>query len=798
MAVRVSLAWIGDLLGGAQLDGARVAEILTAAGIEVESVTKRGGFSGVIVAEVRGKRPHPDAQKLTLVDVFDGSAVTQVVCGAPNVPDVGWKVLWARPGAKVPMGEGGALVELAPKLVRGIESPGMLCAEDELGLGESHAGILCIPPSDALPPGTDAASALGLPDEILELGVTPNRPDCLGHVGVAREVAAGKGLSFHAPTAAQADSGDALTIRIEDTQGCSRYHATILEGITVGPSPLADQLALAALGVRAISNVVDVTNLVMLEHGQPIHAFDLDKLPGASIVVRRAREAETLETLDGVTRALVSTDLVICDGNDRAIALAGVMGGKATEVTASTTRVLLEVASFEPSAIRATAKRLALQSEASHRFERGVDPGAVAVVARSAAHRLSAFGARVTAARDAIARTTEPLALELRAQRTRLVTGLAIDAQRQGQHLASIGLGVLFDGDTLRVTVPTFRPDLTREIDLVEEVLRLEGYDKVPLTIPGLRSAPPELKHRLADRARDLLNALGFDEAITYAFVSPRDLATLELAAPRDRLVRIANPLREEQSAMRTSLVTGLVRAAARNVAHGVADVRLFEVGHTFVPQALTSDLPVEQRHVAAIWIGARDGWLKPGEPVDYFDLRGVVDELARGLQHTFEVAASSEPWLHPGVQGALALPDGTVVGWLGELHPRVAAALGLEARALVFELSLSALPSAKVPLVRDVPRFPAASRDASFLVEVERSAAEIARAVWALSIPLLVEVAPREDYRDPAHVPEGHKSMLWSFTYRAPDRTLTDADVNKAHEQLLVALSTQLKARLR
>ncbi|MEO6951319.1 MAG: phenylalanine--tRNA ligase subunit beta [Polyangia bacterium] len=796
--MRVSLKWLGDLLGGARLDGARVAEILTAAGIEVESVTKRGAFSGVVVAEVRGKKPHPDAQKLTLVDVFDGSTVTQVVCGAPNVPEVGWKVLWARPGAKVPMGEGGALVELAPKLVRGIESPGMLCAEDELGLGESHAGILCIAPSDALAPGTDAASALGFPDEILELGVTPNRPDCLGHVGVAREVAAGKGVAFHAPVDGQGDAGTAPTIRIEDPEGCSRYHATVLEGLTVGPSPLADQLRLAALGVRPISNVVDVTNLAMLEHGQPLHAFDLDTLPGATIIVRRARAGETLETLDGVVRDLVPTDLLICDGNDRVIALAGVMGGKATEVTASTKRVLLEVASFAPSAIRATAKRLGLSSEASHRFERGVDPNTVAVVARSAAHRLAAFGARVTAARDEVARPIAPVQLELRAQRTRLITGLVLDAQRQAQHLSSIGLGVKLDGDTLHVTVPTFRPDLTREIDLVEEVLRLEGYDRVPLTIPGLRAAPPELKHRLADRARDLLNALGFDEAITYAFVSPRDLAALALSAPRDRIVRIANPLREEQSAMRTSLVTGLVRAAARNVAHGVSDVRLFEVGHTFVPLASANELPLEQRHVAAIWLGTRDGWLKPGEPVDYFDLRGVVDELARGLQHTFEVVASSQPWLHPGVQGALALDDGTVVGWLGELHPRVAAALGLETRALVFELSLSALPSAKVPLVRDVPRFPAVSRDASFLIETERSSAEIARAISALSIPLLVEAAPREDYRDPTHVPVGHKSMLWSFTYRATDRTLTDAEVKNAHEQLVIALRAQLGARLR
>ena len=745
-----------------------------------------------------GRSPHPNANKLTLVDVFDGATTTQVVCGAPNVPEVGWKVLWARPGALLPMGEGGAHVTARGEDRSRRRCLRACCAQRTSSVsGSRHAGIITIAPSDPLRGrGRRREGKLGFPDEILELNVTPNRADCLGHVGVARELAAvlhGKQLPRRSDATLPA-SGD---VRVELVDGCPRYCAIVLDGTTIADSSLIVRLRLAALGVRAISNVVDVTNLALLLHGQPMHAFDLDRLPSSAIKVRRARAGEKLTTLDDQVRELDAADLVICDGNDRAIALAGVMGGKETEVSATTKRVLLEVAAFDSTSVRRTAKRLGLQSEASHRFERGVDANGVADAAEMAASAIARFsGAQRTAVRDEYPNVVAPTHLVLRAERTRKVTGLALGVGRQADLLRSLDLDVTIDGDTLRVIVPTFRPDLTREIDLVEEILRLEGYDNVPLTIPALRSAPPELKHRLADRARDLFTALGFDEAITYAFVAPRELDALHLPAPRDRALRIANPLREEQSAMRTSLLPGLVRAAARNVAHGVPDVRLFEVGHTFVPRGpeTTETLPEEHNHVAAIWVGARDGWMKGGEPADYFDLRGVVEEVARGLQLTLDVAPSPQghsiPWLHPGVQGALVVGE-TTVGHLGELHPHVARTLELHERALVVELSLSALPRSTQPALRAIPRFPAVTRDASFLIDAARSSAEIGRAIAALSIPLLVDAAPLEDYRDPQHVPQDKKSMLWSFTYRAPDRTLTDAEVKKAHEQLTAALGS-------
>ena len=797
--MKVSLAWLKQLLKSDTLTGSEAARLLTGAGIEVESVARIGHFSGVIVAEVRGKRPHPDAQKLTLVDVWDGTTTTQVVCGAPNVPEPGHRVLWAKPGSKLPMGEGGALIDIQPKAVRGIESPGMLCAEDELGLGESHAGIIVIAPNDPLEVGREAAPQLQMPDEILDLAVGPNRPDCLGHIGVARELAAHLGIKFAMDSTEPSQPAGTLQVVIDDSTACSRYHATILEGVTVGPSPLVDQLRLGALGVRAISNVVDVTNLAMLEHGQPLHAFDLDTLPSQTIRVRRARTGETLQTLDGNERKLEPSDVLICDGNDRAIALAGVMGGKATEVTARTQRILLESATFSAASIRATGKRLGLRSEASHRFERGVDPSMVAHVAYSAAQHLAdVAGAKAVASLDEIALAVAPTNLVLRADRTRAIIGRReLATASQARLLEALGLGVRIDGEALHVTVPTFRPDLTREIDLIEEVLRLHGYDRVESTIPALRAAPPELKHRLADRTRDLFNALGFDEAITYAFVAPRELAVFALAAPLDRPLRIANPLREEQSALRTMLLPGLVRAAARNVAHGVTDVRLFEVGHVFSPKR-AGDLPEERRHVAAILSGTRDGWLQRGERVDYFDLRGVIDELCQGLGHNVTVERSEQSWLHPGVQGVVVGKDGVLLGHLGELHPHVATALDLRERALVVELDLSTLAPLPPPALSTIPRFPAVERDISFLIEARCSAAEITRAIAALEVPLLAAHAPREDYRDPSHVPPGQKSMLWSFTYRAADRTLTDVEVKKAHDEVISALTKNLGLRLR
>jgi phenylalanyl-tRNA synthetase beta chain len=797
--MKVSLNWLRELVDG-KLDGTDVAHRLTMAGLEVESRTPFGAFSGVIVAEVRAKRPHPNANKLTLVDVFDGQATTQVVCGAPNVPEPGAFVLWARPGARLPSG-----ITLEPKDVRGVVSPGMLCAEDELGFGTSHEGIIVLTKIDGLSPGDDLAHKLQLPDEILEVNVTPNRPDCLGHLGIAREVAALTGGRLKAldVTLPKPVGNGKPRVEVIDTEGCPRYTALELGNLKIAPSPLPIRLRLQSLGVRAISNVVDATNWVLLERGQPLHAFDLDKLAGQTIVVRRARANEKIVTLDGQERTLQGDDVTICDA-ERPVAVGGVMGGSTSEVSATTARVLLESAYFQPARVRRTGKRLGLHTEASHRFERGVDPaGAPDAARRCAQLMIELAGAQLIGPLlDVYPKTISPIRVSLRAARTRALLGVELDAAAQGKLLSSLGLTVTQKGpqgtETLEAEIPTRRPDLTREIDLIEEIARLYGYEQIAPTVPRLRNAPGPTGDRLGEDTRDALRGLGFDEVITYAFVPPESLKALGHAADdvRSRPVRIQNPLREEQSAMRTSLVPGLLHALQRNVSRGAPDVRIFEVGEVFFRRE-NEILPEERRRVAGVMAGHSDGWLKPGAPFDAFDIKGAVEELLRALGHAVEVAASQEPWLHPGVQGHLVVA-GQTVGVFGEVHPDVAVRLGVEARPFAFEVDLAALGTAPFPSAGELPRFPAVSRDLSFFIAADVSARSIREAIERVRDPLCIDVRVLEDYREPGKVPDGKKGMLWSFTYRAPDRTLTDTEVQTLHSTLLERLREALQIDLR
>jgi phenylalanyl-tRNA synthetase beta chain len=815
--VKVSLNWLRELVDLDGLDGAEVARALTRAGVEVEARTRFGDFAGVVVAEVRGKRPHPGAAKLTLVDVWDGATVTQVVCGAPNVPEAGALVLWARPGARLPDG-----TVLAPKEVRGVVSPGMLCAEDELGLGESHEGIIVLQKSDGLSAGEDAAAALGLPDEIFELSLTPNRPDCLGHLGVAREVGALTGRSLKPrPRRATAErqrvdgaaSPDGRVV-IEDPAGCPRYTALVLDGVTIAPSPIRVRLRLQALGVRAISNVVDVTNLVMLETGQPIHAFDLDRLAGGRIIVRSAKAGERQKTLDDVERVHAVGDVLICDGNSVPCGIGGVMGGGDSEVRPETKRLLVEAAAFDPTRVRRTAKRLGLHTEAAHRFERGVDPNAPPDASlRCAALVEELAGGRVAGPLvDVVARpeVLAPRTIRLRPERTQaLLVGfdrialdgkaieptlggaLAPEAQRRA--LEALGLSVRgADGSALEVTVPTFRPDLTREVDLVEEIARLVGYDPIPSTLPPLVAAPrpPEARTRLTEAIRRALVGVGLDETLTYAFVAPQAIAALGLADGdrRSRPRALANPLREELSVLRTALLPGLVGALGRNLSRGVTDVRLFELATVFLPRdgGEAPQAPEERTHVAGVLAGTRDGWLRPegAPPVDFYDMKGVVEELAAAVGWSLRFEPAREPYLHPGLQATIVV-DGERRGVVGELHPAYRERSGIETVAFAFELELAGLAARPTTKTEPLPRFPAAMRDLSFFVDAAVPADAVRATLVAAGEPLLTDVRVVEDYREAGRVPDGKKGMLWSFTFRSPERTLTDAEVDAAHARL-------------
>jgi phenylalanyl-tRNA synthetase beta chain len=586
-------------------------------------------------------------------------------------------------------------------------------------------------------------------------------------------------------------------VELIDREGCPRYTALALEGITIGPSPLAVRLRLQSLGVRAISNVVDATNLVLLELGQPLHAFDHDKLARGTIVVRRAKEGERMKTLDDVERAFVPDDLLICDP-EQPVAVAGVMGGSTSEVSASTKRVLLESAYFQPARVRRTARRLGLHTEASHRFERGVDPNAsVDASLRCAQLMIELAGARLTGPMtDVYPEAIVPAIVPLRPARTRVMLGVNIAREEQARILGALGLRVAeppSPGDRFDVTVPTARPDLTRECDLIEEIARVYGYDRVPATVPDLHAAPGPSGDRVGDAVRDALRGLGLDEVVTYAFVSPGGLSLLQ---PEIAPLRIQNPLREEQSAMRTTLVLGLLNALQRNVTRGSTDVRLFELGEIFLPRG-PRELPEERRRVAGLLSGQADGWLRRGQALDLFDAKGAVEELLGALGHIGVFAPSRAAWLHPGVQAGVSV-GGRLVGHLGEVHPDLQRKLGLEVRALVFELDLEALGEAPWPKAQELPRFPAVTRDLSFFVAAERTAGEIRKVLDELRDPLCVAVDVLEDYREAGKVPAGQKGMLWSFTYRAADRTLTDAEVQSLHAALVERLQAALPVTLR
>jgi len=792
------------------------ARALTGGGLEVEGITDLGaGFSGVVVAEVVGKRPHPQSEKLTLVDVITarGGSAMQVVCGAPNVPEPGRKVLWAPPGAKLPGG-----MTLAVKAVKGVESPGMLCSETELEIGDDDRGIIVLEADDGTPIGAAAQQALGVADWMIEVNAPANRGDCLGHLGLARELCALLGGRLVPPApepdldalAADLDAAALAAITIADPEGCPRYVARVIDGLTVRPSPRRFAQRLRAVGVRPISNLVDVTNYVLFELGQPLHAFDWHHVRGARIDVRRARPGERMTTLDGQERTLVPEDLLICDG-EGPVALAGVMGGAKSEVSPSTTRVLLESASFQPRSIRRTARRLALPSEASQRFERGVDPELAPLAAARAAVLLARLGGGRVARGlvDVYPRSPIRPVIPLRLSRTRALIGADIHPGLCEAALMRLGCEVVPDGEGhWRVTPPSARSDLAREVDLIEDILRVHGYDNVPATVPTLHVGPTPLVDDVADRARRALAGAGLSEAITYGFQSRERVAALGLPAGDRRAhpVVVRNPMSAEQAVMRTSLLPNLVGAIARNASFGINDAALFEVGAAFLRkegQPLDGEpaqLLDEPLHAAAVLTGARPPWLGPAQAYDYFDAKGALEHLVRELGggEPRYVAATDIPYLHPGVAARVFHGDGTHLGEIGEVHPAMREQLGVEAPVFMFDLLLDALPAPVPAQMRSVPRFPASTRDVSLLLDDPIPSSRVRDVIAGAAQPLVETVRLAEEYRDAARLGAAKKSELWSITYRAPDRTLTDAEVDAAHEAIVARLVAETPAERR
>jgi phenylalanyl-tRNA synthetase beta chain len=807
--MRISLKWLSEYVDLPAVE--ELARRLTAVGFEVEAIERTGqGLEGVVAARILASEKHPNAEKLSVTKVDLGKAEPlQIVCGAKNY-QVGDVVPLATVGTTLP---GGTRIERAK--LRGVESFGMLCSASELALAEDEGGLLIL--DRGVKPGTPIAEALGLEDVLLEVNVTPNRPDALSHVGIAREVAAALGQRVRMPAPRLAEAGapasQAAKVRIEAPEKCARYTARVIEGVKIGPSPAWIARRLEACGVRSISNVVDATNYVLLELGHPLHAFDLDKVAGHEIVVRTARPGEKLTTLDGKERALDPEDLLIAD-RDRGSALAGVMGGGDSEISAGTSRVLLESAWFQPGTVRRTSRRHGLKTEASYRFERGADPGMVVpAVDRCAALIAELAGGTVRPGIvDAHPRQVPAPEVRLRWHRPAEILGMDVARDDARRILAGLGFAERASDDQgASFQVPSWRVDVSLEEDLVEELVRTKGYDAIPETLPANAVATPAepAEAQAIGRVRAALEGTGFAEAVNFSFVSEKDLAPLQSGgAPQGEPLGVVlrNPISAELGVMRTSLVPSLLRNAAANRRQRVDDVRLYEIARTYHPRAQgasTDDAPAnEVLEVAGVLLGRRSpvGWASPGDPVDFYDAKAAVEAVLEGLgidgAH-FEVSAA-RGWLHPRTSAVVRAPEqGVLLGELGELHPRVAAAFDLPRGVIAFRLSLAALVASArlVPRYAGIPRFPAVLRDLAVVVADDVQAEAVLASVR--EEPLVEDATLFDVYRG-APIPAGRKNLALAIRYRATDRTLTDADADAAHTRIVKRLAQAFRAELR
>ncbi|WP_373499968.1 phenylalanine--tRNA ligase subunit beta [Desulfococcus sp.] len=797
--MKVSLSWLREYIP-VDMDVVELAERLTMAGLEVDSVEDRYAWLNTVrVGRVLSVDPHPRADKLKLCRVDAGDRTVQVVCGAPNVAP-GMTAPLALPGTVFP---GGKLLEKG--MIRGEASEGMLCSEAELELGIDAGGIMTLNDRQEAPAvGAPLPEALRLSDASLEIDLTPNRPDCLSVMGVAREIGFFQHRKITRPEIrlprGEGDIRERTSVAIAAPEHCPRYAARLIEGIQVRPSPFWLQDRLLSVGLRPINNIVDITNFVMMETGQPLHAFDFDQLSGHRIVVRTAAEGETFTTLDGKERALTDAMLMICDG-ERPVAVGGVMGGLNSEIEAGTTRVLIESAYFSPTSIRRTAKTLGLGTDASHRFERGVDPeGTVAALDRAAQLMLETGGGTLISGvidERPIRVGNAAIDLSIQALNRHLGTGLSRDAVA-GMLGAIEFTATPLSEDLLRVLPPSFRVDIFRPEDLMEEVARLSGYNSIPVTFPRLPAEGVQFDPRivLRNRVKDLMVACGFAEAINYSFVDEASCDKLRLKPDdqRRRLLHILNPLTEEQSVMRTSLVPGLLAGVSRNLSQQNRDLKLFEVGMSFLSNG-QDRLPDEVEIAAGVWTGARSkaSWFTLEAACDFYDLKGVVESLLSGLGVSDVRVTAAEDhacdYTRPG-HTAVIDAGGVRLGILGELHPEAMKNFGLRQTAFIFELNLDLLRPlfSETKQARPMPKFPPTDRDITLIVDRPVEAGAVVAAVLAAREPL-VEEAFLFDVYDGEKMPEGKKSVSIRIVYRSPSETLEDEVVSPVHEKISAVL---------
>ncbi len=811
--MKFTLDWLKNYV---DLDGqsaAGLADKLTMLGLEVDAVTPLfAQLEPIKVAEILEASPHPNADTLQLCQVAVGDLRLEIVCGAPNARK-GLKTPVALSGTELPGG-----LKIKKSKVRGIVSNGMLCSEKELGLSEEAEGIMELPADT--PHGEPFLRATGLKDTGIEVDLTPNRADCASVIGIAREVAGflKKPLKLPVENAEITAVSKKFSVEIESPDLCPRYAGRLITDVTIGPSPWWLRRRLLSIGLRPINNVVDVTNYVMMEYGQPLHAFDFDTLAEAKIIVRRPRSTEkTFITLDEKERNLDPDMLLICDGR-RPVAVAGVMGGMNSEVTENTTSVLLEAACFNDVSIRRTARMLNISTDASYRFERGVDPENTLNAMNRAVQLLCEIaGGRCPEGEgiDAFPGRRPPQPIDLRVARCNALNGTDLNSEEMHDLLGSIGIGSTpTDRDTLRVTPPSFRVDIEREADLIEEVARLYGYDRIPVSLPSVAISYPE-----QDRSRSLrlqtekiFAAIGFSEAINYSFTSTghHDMMQLDASDPRRLQVELLNPLNEDQSVMRTMLLPGLLENVRRNIRFQSTSVKLFEIGKIFIP-TVEEQQPVETMRLSAVLSGNVHGSHHPlyfkHRAVDLFDAKGALEYLLEALRLAaddgsaainFEIPSEKEPFVD-GSQCLSVVAGKKSIGYLGKLCSDVVKSFGIKQEVFFFDLDfdeLCALPAAPKTFA-SLPVYPAVKRDIALVVADEVSAGELLRSVRE-SKEKLIEHSEIFDIFKGEKLPEGYKSVALTITYRSPGKTLTEKNVEKAHAKIVKMLTDNYGGQFR
>jgi phenylalanyl-tRNA synthetase beta chain len=800
----VSLSWLEDYVS-IQMDVSSLADALTMVGLEVEAVWDRYAYlNSVVVSRIETVSPHPNAEKLTICKVNTGDRELHIVCGAPNAKK-GMLAPLAFPGTLFPNGR-----TLENSIIRGIKSEGMLCSENELAIGNKTDGLMEL--FGDLKPGTSLSEALSLSDHVMEIGLTPNRSDCLSILGIAREIAAVQETELKYPDFSiideSADIIHATSVDIKNPEHCPRYSARLVENITVGPSPFWIQDRLLSVGLRPINAIVDITNFVMMETGQPLHAFDFDRLAQNRIVVRTATDKEVFTTLDGKKHELNSEILMICDG-EKPVAIGGVMGGENSEIQTDTTRVLIESACFDPVSIRKTSKYLVMSTDASHRFERGVDPdGTVKALNRAASLMATVSGGKIVPGLiDEHPIQFETTSIELDTAYANQVLGLSLQASHMQALLESVDF-LVKSQDPYRLVVipPSFRVDVSRPQDLMEEIARLYGYEKIPTTFPLIpaQRRMPSIKWEFRGQVKDIMRSLGFNEIINYSFMDEKscDLLALEATDRRRQLLPILNPLTEDMAIMRTSLVSGLLKSMHLNLSQQMKSLKFFEIGNTFINQGIDC-LPLENEYLAALWTGSRNDHSIHMKDIecDFYDIKGAAEALLRSLEIP-EVIFTKMPkeccqYTKAG-HSARIIVEGKDIGLLGEVNPAVIFEFDLRQKAYIFELDLEILSSLTPSFKRfqPVPKFPATYRDVTIIIDKQIESGEVVETVRNEGDNLIESVLLYDVYEgDP--IPKGQKSITLRIVYRSAEKTLEDSDVTPVTKKIAQTLLSKLNASL-